>query len=279
VFITRLATAAVGIPVLIGIVWVGGALLAAVVALAVAVACIELAMARGVHKLPLAIAGAACAAALPLVSLAGPQYLLGGIAGTIALISGVYTLSKDPAGDAESWLWSLTTAVYFGGLASYFVLLRDLSGTSAGWSEFPASPDGDDLGRDLVFFTLVTVWVTDTGAYFVGRLVGRHKLAPAISPGKTIEGSIGSLIAGFVCVFVLDWVLGLELGLEHLVALGLLLPPVIMVGDLAESALKRALRVKDSSGLVPGHGGIADRLDSLLFAAPLVYYYLVWVVA
>jgi phosphatidate cytidylyltransferase len=76
---------------------------------------------------------------------------------------------------------------------------------------------------------------------------------------------------------VLNATLGLNLAVQHEIALGLLMPPVIMVGDLAESALKRALQVKDSSGLVPGHGGIADRLDSLLFAAPLVYYYLRWV--
>jgi phosphatidate cytidylyltransferase len=103
-------------------------------------------------------------------------------------------------------------------------------------------------------------------------------LAPAISPGKTIEGAAGSLVAGFIAVFVLDAVLDLGFETVHLVALGLILPPVIMVGDLAESALKRALNVKDTSGLVPGHGGIADRLDSLLFAAPAVYYYLKWII-
>jgi phosphatidate cytidylyltransferase len=151
--------------------------------------------------------------------------------------------------------------VYFGVLASYFVLLREGSN-----------------GRDWLFFAVIAVWVTDTGAYFVGRMLGRHKLAPAISPAKTIEGSLGSFVAGFAAVFVLNEALDLGLAVEHRVALGLLLPPVIMVGDLAESALKRALAIKDSSGLVPGHGGIADRLDSLLFAAPLVYYYLRWVV-
>ena len=260
-FVTRLITAALGIPVLFGIVWLGGALLAAVVAVAVAVACVELAMAREAHRTPLAIAGAGCAAALPLLALAGPQYALGGTVASIGLISATFTLTKDPAGDLENWLWSLTTALYFGGLASFFVLLRELGN-----------------GRDLVFFTLVTVWVTDTGAYFVGRAIGKHKMAPYISPGKTIEGGIGSLLAGFGVVFALDAILGLDLALEHRIALGLILPPVIMVGDLAESAIKRSLGVKDSSGLVPGHGGIADRLDSLLFAAPLVYYYVIWVV-
>lgn len=276
--LTRLATAAVGIPVLIGIVWVGGALLAAVVAVAVAIACVEFAMAREVHRTPLAVTGALCAAALPLLALEGTEYLFGGFVGSIGIVSAVYTTSKDPQRDVQSWLWSLATALYFGGLAAYFVLLREAVLFSPGWSSFPPEPLDDDFGRDLVFFTLITVWVTDTGAYFVGRAVGKHKLAPAISPGKTVEGAIGSLVAGFACVFALNEVLGLGLDVEHLAALGLLLPPVIMVGDLAESAIKRSLGVKDSSGLVPGHGGIADRLDSLLFAAPAVYYYLKWIV-
>jgi phosphatidate cytidylyltransferase len=133
-----------------------------------------------------------------------------------------------------------------------------------------------DNGRELLFFTVLTVWATDTGAYAVGRLIGRHKLAPSISPGKTIEGTLGSLVTGFIAVFVLDAALDLELALRDRIALGLLLPPIIGLGDLAESALKRSLSMKDSSGLVPGHGGIADRLDSLLFAAPAVYYYLLW---
>lgn len=275
---TRLLTAAIGIPVLIGVVWVGDVLLAAVVALAAAVASIEFAMARDAHKTPLAVSGALCAAALPAIALAGGQeYLLGGFVASIGLTLAVYTTSKDPHADLESWLWSAASALYFGGLGAYFVLLRDAIGVSPGWTAFPPVVD-DGFGRDLVFFTLLTVWATDTGAYFVGRAIGKHKLAPAISPAKTIEGAFGSLFTGFAAVFVLNEVLDLGLAVEHRVALGLLLPPVIMVGDLAESALKRALGVKDSSGLVPGHGGIADRLDSLLFAAPAVYYYLKWIV-
>ena len=276
--VTRLLTAAVGIPVLIGVVWVGGALLAVVVALAAAVASIEFAMARSTHRTPLAISGALCAAAIPLVALAGESYVLGAIVAAIGLTLAVYTRTSDPARDVDSWLWSVTSALYFGGLGAYLVLLREAGGGPSGWTAFPPPPVDEAFGRDLVFFTLITVWVTDTGAYFVGRAIGRHKLAPAISPNKTIEGGFGSLAAGFAAVFALNELFGLGLGVEHRVALGLLLPPVIMVGDLAESTLKRALGVKDSSGLVPGHGGIADRLDSLLFAAPLVYYYVKFVV-
>jgi len=270
VLITRLATAAVGIPLIVLVVWVGGALFTGVVAVAAAVAVIEIAMARGVARTPATTLSAVLAATLVGVALAGEDYLLGAVAGTIMLQAALMTLVWRPrdyqgerqvgAGDVEAWLWGIVMALYFGALAAHFVLLRE-------------APNG----RDLVFFTVSTVWITDTGAYFVGRAIGRHKLAPAVSPGKTWEGSFGSLIAGFAAVFGLNEAFGLGLALEHRIALGLLLPPVIMVGDLAESALKRGLGIKDSSGLVPGHGGVADRLDSLLFAAPLVYYYLRWV--
>jgi phosphatidate cytidylyltransferase len=258
---TRLITAAIGIPLLVGAVWVGDGLLAAVVGLAVLVATLEFANARGVMRTPMALLSALGAAALPGAAYAGEEYLLGAMVGVIVALLGAYTLTDDPQHDVTEWLWGVASPLYLGGLASFFVLLRDA---------------GD--GRDLVFFTMLTVWTADTGAYGVGRLIGRHKLAPAISPGKTIEGAIGSLITGFIAVFVLDAILDLGFRTEDLVALGLILPPVIMVGDLAESALKRALGVKDSSGLVPGHGGIADRLDSLLFAAPAVYYYLKWII-
>ncbi len=269
--VTRLATAAAGIPLIVLVVWVGGGLFAGVVALAAAVAVLEIAMARGVAKTPAAALSALSAAALPAVALAGIDYLLAGIVVAIMLQSALMTLVWRPRGfegerlinrdDVDAWLWGVVMALYFGALAAYFVLLRKTY-----------------EGRDLVFFTVLTVWITDTGAYAVGRAIGRHKMSPAVSPGKTWEGSIGSLITGFAAVFVLNKVFDIGLALEHSIALGLLLPPVIMAGDLAESALKRGLGIKDSSGLVPGHGGIADRLDSLLFAAPFVYYYLRFIV-
>jgi phosphatidate cytidylyltransferase len=257
--VQRLITAAIGIPLVAAAIWVGDGLLAAVVALAACVATVEFAVARQAARVPLSVLAAAGAAVLPAGAYAGEEYFLGAIIAVIVLLSAAFTLTDDPSGDVHHWLWGLGTALYFGGLSAYFVLLREI-------------PDG----RDLLFFTVLTVWATDTGAYFIGRTLGRHKLAPAISPGKTIEGTLGSLVTGFVAVFVLDVVLDLRLDIEDLIALGLILPPVIGVGDLAESALKRALAIKDSSGLVPGHGGIADRIDSLLFAAPAVYYYLLW---
>jgi phosphatidate cytidylyltransferase len=276
---TRLITASIGIPLVAGAVWVGDALLAAVVAVAVCVATLEFANARGVMRSRKAILSALAAAALPVAAYFGEAYLLGAIIGVVAVMGAALTLTDDPHRDASEWLWGIAAPLYLGGLAAYFVLIREIDTIHGpnGWTEFPAGLESN-FGRELLFFTLLTVWATDTGAYAVGRAIGRHKLAPAISPAKTIEGSLGSLVTGFIAVFVLDAVLDIGLGTLDLVALGLILPPVIAVGDLTESALKRALGVKDSSGLVPGHGGIADRLDSLLFAAPAVYYYVKWIV-
>jgi len=257
--VQRLISAAVGIPLIVLVIWVGDGLLAAVAGLAALIAVVEFAAARGASRTPLSFLAAVTAGTLPLVALAGEEYLLGAAVAVVVLMMTAFTFTQDPRQDVQDWAWGLATAIYFGGLAAYFVLLRE-----------------GGNGRDLVFFTVLTVWITDTGAYFVGRPFGRRHFAPAVSPGKTVEGSLGSWVAGLVAVFALNEAFELGLGTEHRVALGLLLPPVIMAGDLAESALKRAVGVKDSSGLVPGHGGVADRLDSLLFAAPFVYYYLKW---
>jgi phosphatidate cytidylyltransferase len=276
-FIQRLITAAIGIPLVAAAIWVGDGLLAAVVALAAFIATMEFAAARHANRTPMVLLSALASAALPAAAYAGEEYFLGAIVGVIVVLSAAFTLTNDPPQDVQDWVWGLATALYFGALASYLVLLREADGRyTRGWSEYPPQSI-PGYGRDLVFFTVLTVWATDTGAYAVGRLIGRHKLAPAISPGKTIEGTLGSLVTGFIAVFVLNEVFDLGFALEDRIALGLILPPVIGIGDLAESALKRSLSIKDSSGLVPGHGGVADRLDSLLFAAPAVYYYLLWV--
>jgi phosphatidate cytidylyltransferase len=284
--VTRLITAAIGIPLIAGAVWLGGWLFAAVVAVAVAIATLEFANARGVMRTPMSLLSAGAAASLPLVATQGEDYVLGAFVGVIVVMGAAFTLTRDPQRDLSEWLWGIAAPMYLGGLAAFFVLIRELLAVegpdgwiyffSGGWSEYPPKTS-TVFGRDLLLFTVLTVWITDTGAYAVGRAIGRHKLAPAISPGKTIEGTAGSLATGFIAVFALDAIIGLGFATLDLVALGLILPPVIGAGDLAESALKRALAVKDSSGLVPGHGGIADRLDSLLFAAPAVYYYVKWV--
>lgn len=128
-------------------------------------------------------------------------------------------------------------------------------------------------GEFLVFFIVLTTWAGDTGAYYVGTLFGRRKLTPTISPNKTVEGLIGGLACSVLTAFAARaWFLP-SFTTVDCVTLGLLLAAVGLAGDLAESAMKRSAGVKDSGGLLPGHGGMLDRLDSLLFTAPAFYYY------
>jgi phosphatidate cytidylyltransferase len=128
-------------------------------------------------------------------------------------------------------------------------------------------------GEWLIFFLLLVTWASDTAAYYIGTLYGRHRLAPTISPKKTFEGLVGGLIAAIIIAYAARWWFLPELsGLDCLI-LGTLLTITGLWGDLTESAMKRSVGMKDSGGILPGHGGMLDRLDSLLFTAPVFYYY------
>jgi len=129
-------------------------------------------------------------------------------------------------------------------------------------------------GEYLVLFILLVTWATDTGAYYVGKRFGRHPLAPAISPKKTVEGLLGGLSFAVIAVYVCrSWISQYDLTMMGCLVLGGLVTITGVLGDLAESALKRSTGAKDSSRLLPGHGGMLDRIDSLLFTAPAFYYY------
>ena len=131
-------------------------------------------------------------------------------------------------------------------------------------------------GRYWLFYALVLNWIGDAGAYYVGRAVGRHKLAPVVSPGKSWEGSAASLAASMIFgFFFLRWAIP---AVPAAVALGLTAAANVagQFGDLCESALKRGAGVKDSGTLLPGHGGMLDRVDSTLFTLPVVYLYIAW---
>lgn len=134
-------------------------------------------------------------------------------------------------------------------------------------------------GTFLIFFLVLITWAGDTGAYYAGTLLGRHRLAPRISPNKTVEGLIGGLILSVILAHVARaWFVPTFSPIDCWI-LGLLLTTAGVIGDLAESLLKRSAGVKDSGGLIPGHGGMLDRLDSLLFTGPAFYYYVTLVKA
>ncbi len=131
------------------------------------------------------------------------------------------------------------------------------------------------FGPRLLLFALVLTWAADTTAYFVGRAIGKHPLAPHISPKKTWEGSIGSMIGSLLVAYAFSfWI---PIPLVHLLIMAVLGNIAGQMGDLLESAYKRSAGVKDSGGLLPGHGGVLDRIDALILCIPVVWYYLVLV--
>ena len=127
-------------------------------------------------------------------------------------------------------------------------------------------------GREWIFLTLIAIMSCDTCAYFVGSKIGKRKLYPAVSPNKSVEGAIGGLVGAVVGVLLAKLSFLPVIGFFDAVLIGLLLGGMGQIGDLFESLLKRACQVKDSGNMIPGHGGILDRLDSLLFAFPVIYY-------
>jgi phosphatidate cytidylyltransferase len=128
-------------------------------------------------------------------------------------------------------------------------------------------------GVKWIFFILFVLWLGDSGAYFVGNVMGRRKLLPAISPNKTVEGALGGLVASLLTGFACKFIFLSELAGVHCFLLTLAIALVGQIGDLCESTFKREWGIKDSGNLLPGHGGVLDRIDSLLFAAPVAYYY------
>jgi phosphatidate cytidylyltransferase len=128
-------------------------------------------------------------------------------------------------------------------------------------------------GSNLVFFLLTVVWLGDTGAYYVGRRFGKHKLSPRISPKKTIEGLAGGMMVSILAAVVVHFTFFPEFPLHHAMIAGLILSVAGVIGDLVESMWKRSADVKDSGTLIPGHGGVLDRFDSILFTAPILYCY------
>jgi len=170
---------------------------------------------------------------------------------------------------------TLLGAIYVGWLFSYLTLLHGLN-TLPGPNTIVRPPiQGTTQGEWLVVFVTAITWMGDTGGLFVGYLLGRHKLAPNISPNKTWEGALGSVCSGLLIAWLLArWI---DFPMPHALILGALLAVFGLVGDLCESSLKRDLGVKDFGVLFPGHGGVLDRIDSILFTAPLAYYYITFI--
>jgi phosphatidate cytidylyltransferase len=265
----RVATAAVLLPAVLWLTWLGGLPFVLTAAFAAAVNASEIA---SMAKLSSALRPPAIAAAFAMpwffagvgLEASGVQVLWAGLA-VVALAVRMYGVATvEGAGDDVSR--TLFAGVY-GALIGYVVPLRQL-GAASSWS-----------GAGWVLMACATTWGGDTGAYFAGRAFGRRKLFPRISPAKTWEGFVGGLFASIAAALVVRALALPQLAVGHALVLGVLGGVGGPVGDLVESMLKRAWGVKDSGKLLPGHGGMLDRVDALMVNAPIVLLYARWAAA
>jgi phosphatidate cytidylyltransferase len=266
----RAISAALLVPVLLLILAIGGPVMAVAVALATVLASVEVFRLLGTAGYPpLPALGTALALAVVLDAAApgvleGSGLLLGAIG--IVLVGVASFTRLDPHDGLATWMATIFGAVYVS-LLSF--LLRLGHAAPALSSAAPAAWLGAERGWILLL--VLGVWSYDTGAFLVGKNFGRTRFLTHLSPSKTIEGLVGGVLATTAVVALALWALGQPP--THAVVLGPLTALAAQVGDLAESMIKRAAGASDSGTLIPGHGGILDRVDSFLFAAPVVTLY------
>ncbi len=174
---------------------------------------------------------------------------------------------------------TIVSIVYVAWLISHAILLRNIGNELVGKygivvqkiADLITRPDY--MGLAYVILVVATTFLADTAAYFVGKTWGRHKLAPVVSPKKTWEGAIAGVISSIIVALLTKYIMGIKMDALYIGILGLLLGIFGILGDLSESLLKRDVDIKDSGNIFPGHGGVLDRLDSLMFNVPITYYF------
>ena len=278
---------AFGLPaavVAVVVVFAGGAALAALLAVASALAAWEFfRIARSAGHAPLSDVGCALAGLLPLsvhawqLNYVHPRYAYLAVVMLLLFTAAIFTrgVAGKPLGAAATTIMGV---LYTGGLLSFGYAIR-YHDYAAGGVQLGALPIA--AGGVLLALPVLLTWATDTGAYAVGRTVGGRKLIPSVSPGKTVSGAVGGVVVSVIVtwlyvVFVLRPVAQLAMTVKGIVLFGLLISVAAQIGDIFESLLKREAGVKDSSTLLPGHGGVLDRLDSLLFVLPTAHLVLGW---
>jgi len=264
----RVITALWGIPLLITIIWFGEPWFTILVAIWGLLAAFEFYRIVAASKVsPLTYFGLIWTLLFILSPHFNYDVLIPFLLTSAVVLSLIWLLlRRQKEGAFIGWSWTIGGILYIGWLLSYFVALR------GGYS--PLSITETD-GRNWVFLALFTTFASDTAAFFVGRAWGKHHLAPRTSPGKTWEGAIAGVFGAIIVslLFTISTPLQLPLIYWQAILLGLLVSIFGQLGDLVESLLKRNMGVKESGNLIPGHGGVLDRIDSVVFAGIVVYYY------
>ena len=188
------------------------------------------------------------------------DFIMGwGLVASITLFAAWFLQENNVKIAIDQISFTLFGIFYVAGLGGYYILIRNFEG-----------------GSSLVFFLLLIVWLGDIAAYYGGKIFGKKPLAPIISPNKTVEGAVAGLVGSLAAGFAGYWLFG-NMAMVHCLLLGLICGTIGQFGDLAESLLKRHAGIKNSGNLLPGHGGILDRIDGLLLAGPAFYCYLKFV--
>jgi len=261
----RVLTAIVFLPILFYLIWIQGPLpFVFLAAIAILLGVYEFSTLAGTYTdWPSRVLSLLAAASICVASYCGHLQWLGGIIALLVIGELILKLWREP--DLQRVLPTSAIPVfgvlYVAGLGAFIISLRMIE------SDIPM------LAAKLLTLFFVIVFAGDTFAYYTGRTIGRHKLAPHISPGKTVEGAIGGLFGNALAAVIAHYTFFPELPLAHAIPLGVVMGTFGILGDLAESMLKRGAHIKDAGKMIPGHGGLLDRLDSMVFNAPILYYY------
>lgn len=280
----RLVTAGIGIPLVCGVIYAGGLWVLGIITVLTLIGVNEfyqLIEAKG--AVPLRSVGYAAAGALPFVFYFGSDYQATVLMSFVLLGMLVAQLGKARITESLASISGTFFGVFYvGWLLSHVIALRNFQAVVADRWGTPGLVGMDpDVGGYYLFMTVFVVIGGDAGAYFAGRAYGKRQLAPQISPNKTVEGALGALVAAVVVAAAMKasfdtWAPSLSMHLGWVTTL--LMAPVLaalgIVGDLVESLLKRDAQVKDTGTLLPGTGGVLDRIDSNLIAVPVMYYFL-----
>jgi len=243
----RILSAAVLIPLVLGIVQYGSLELFAILVLALVLVgwfeYVRMIRRMGVHGSP--VLGGILCAALTACFYWNEYYLIWLAAAPVSLFIATVWAQRELKASLDHVGYTFLGVVYVSGLMSFLILLR-----------------AQEPGATLIYFLFVVIWLTDTGAFVAGKTMGKSPLAPKISPGKTVEGAIGGVVGSLAGGFLAQLTFWQNLPLNHCLIMALFCGIISQFGDLTESMFKRSAGVKDSGSLIPGHGGVLDRLDS-----------------